>query len=194
MAADPLLAIRLFADIGGTGARADNFVFWAAQFVGREIRVLDHYEVQGQPIGAHVAWLRERGYTPGRAQIWLPHDGETQDRVFDVSYESAFQAAGYEVTVIPNQGKGAAMMRVEAARRMTPRVWFNADTTEGGREALGWYHEKKDEARGIGLGPNHDWSSHSFDAYGLMCVAYEEPQQARKAAHRTHVGPGGWLG
>lgn len=176
VAADPLLTIRLFADIGGTGARADNFVFWAAQFVGREIRVLDHYEAQGQPMASHVVWLRERGYTPGKAQIWLPHDGDQQDKVFAVSYASAFESAGYVVTVIPNQGKGAAKMRVEAARRLFPSVWFNADTTEAGRAALGWYHEKRDQERGIGLGPEHDWASHSADAYGLVCVAYEQPR------------------
>jgi phage terminase large subunit len=55
-------------------------------------------------------------------------------------------------------------------------MWFNAETTEAGREALGFYHEKRDEARGIGLGPEHDWSSHGADSFGLGCVAYEEPQ------------------
>lgn len=172
---DPMLTIRLFADIGGTGAKADNFVFWAAQFVGLEIRVVDHYEVQGQPWDSHVAWLRKRGYTPDRAQIWLPHDGDTQDKVIDVSYRSAFESAGYTVTVIPNQGKGAAMARVEKARELFPKVRFNEATTEAGRDALGWYHEKRDDIRGIGLGPDHDWSSHSADAYGLMNIVYEEP-------------------
>jgi phage terminase large subunit len=80
------------------------------------------------------------------------------------------------VTVIANQGRGAATARIEAARRLFPSIWFNADTTEAGRDALGWYHEKKDEERGIGLGPEHDWSSHSSDAFGLMCVAYEAPK------------------
>jgi len=179
-ASDPLMTIRLYADIGGTGAKADNFVFWAAQFIGGEIRVLDHYEVQGQPIGAHLGWLRDRGYTPSVAQIWLPHDGDTQDKVIDISYRSAFEAAGYSVTVIPNQGKGAAKQRIEAIRRRFPSIRFNAVTTEAGRDALGWYHEKYDEARGIGLGPDHDWSSHSADAFGLMAIAYEPPTQAAK--------------
>lgn len=175
VAADPLMTIRLFADIGGTGAKADNFVFWAAQFIGREIRVLDHYEQQGQPLAAHLNWLRSKGYTPERAQIWLPHDGDTQDKVHDVSYRSAFEQAGYVVTVIPNQGKGAAMLRVEAGRRLFPAMWFDEEPTQAGREALGWYHEKRDEIRGIGLGPEHDWASHSSDAFGLMCIAYEQP-------------------
>ncbi len=174
--ADPLMTLRAFVDIGGTGARADNFVIWIAQFVGREIRVLDHYEVQGQPASAHVSWLRGKGYTPEKCQIWLPHDGETQDRVHDASYEGYFRQAGYQVSVVANQGKGAAKARVEAARRLFGSMWFNDTTTQGGRDALGWYHEKKDEERGIGLGPDHDWSSHSADAFGLMCVAYELPK------------------
>jgi len=181
VAADPLMTIRLFADIGGTGAKADNFVFWAAQFIGREIRVLDHYEQQGQPLEAHLNWLRSKGYSPDKAQIWLPHDGDTQDKVHDVSYRSAFEAAGYIVTVIPNQGKGAAMLRVEAGRRLFPAMWFDETPTQAGREALGWYHEKRDEIRGIGLGPAHDWASHSSDAFGLMCIAYEQPSATAPA-------------
>lgn len=192
VAADPLLAIRLFADIGGTGAKADNFVLWAAQFVGREIRVLDHYEAQGQDLATHVNWMRSRGYTPDRAKIWLPHDGASNDKVYDVSYESALKAAGYDVSVVPNQGKGAAGARIEAVRRLFPAMWINADTTEGGMEALAAYHEKRStEDRDIGLGPNHDWASHSADAFGLMCVAYEEPQQARKPRERIATG---WMG
>ena len=178
--ADPLMTIRLFCDIGGTGAKADAFTIWAAQFVGKEIRVLDYYEAVGQPLAAHLNWMRERGYTPDKAQIWLPHDGSTQDKVFDVSYESALKSAGYKVTVVPNQGKGAAKARIEAARRLFPAMWFNEDTTEPGREALGWYHEKKDEDRNIGLGPEHDWASHGADAFGLMAVAYEPPRSTSK--------------
>ena len=178
VAADPLMTIRLFADIGGTGARSDAFTFWAAQFIGREIRVLNYYESVGQPLGAHVAWLRSQNYTPDRAQIWLPHDGDTQDKVYDVSYRSALEQVGYVVNVIKNQGKGAAKMRIEAARRLFPSVWFHQETTQPGIDALGWYHEKKDEARGIGLGPEHDWASHGADAFGLMCVAYEAPAAA----------------
>lgn len=170
---EPLMAIRAYVDIGGTGAKADAFAMWICQFVGKEIRVLNYYESVGQPLATHLAWLRENGY--GKAQIFLPHDGATNDRVIDVSFESAFRAAGFPVEVIPNQGKGAAKQRIEAARRRFPMVWFNEQTTEAGRDALGWYHEKKDEARGIGLGPEHDWSSHGADAFGLMCVAYKDP-------------------
>ena len=171
LAADPLLSKRAYWDIGGTGAKADARAIWIVQFVGKEIRVLDYRESSGQPLAADVTWLRSSGYT-GIACV-LPHDGETNDRVHDVSYQSALSAAGFPVTVIPNQGKGAAMQRVEAVRRLLPQCWFDEAKCDPGIQALGWYHEKKDDARNVGLGPEHDWSSHGADAFGLMCVAYE---------------------
>ena len=167
-----------------------------AQFVGREIYVLDYYEAQGQPLATHVEWLRGRGYLPGSASIWLPHDGTTQDSVYDVSYASALRQAGYEVEVVRNQGTGAAKGRIEAARRLFPRMWFHEATTDAGLAALGWYHEKRDAARSIGLGPDHDWASDGADAFGLMAVAYEAPRvEAEKRAARPQSNNSqGWMG
>lgn len=172
---DPHMVIRLFADIGGTGAKADNFVFWAGQWVGLEMRWTNHYEAQGQPVASHLNWLRSQEYTTDRVKIYLPHDGDKQDSVFDTSYRKAFEGAGFTVEVIPNQGKGAAKQRIDKARGLFPRMRFDKAKCAAGLTALGWYHEKRDDNRNIGLGPDHDWSSHSADAFGLGCVAYEEP-------------------
>lgn len=177
VAADPLMTLRAVWDIGGTGAKADACAIWICQFVGREIRWLDYHEAVGQPLAAHVSWLRDNGYA--KALCVLPHDGATNDRVHDVSYESALRAAGFEVQVIANQGTGAAMKRVEAARRLFPAMWFD-EKCQAGIDAIGWYHEKRDDERGIGLGPEHDWSSHGADAFGLGAVAYELPQKAKE--------------
>jgi len=174
---DPLMRYLTFWDIGGTGLRADARTIWVAQFIGPHIRVIDYRETVGQPLSADVNWLRENGY--GKAICVLPHDGSTNDRVHDVSYESALRAAGFEVAVIKNQGRGAAMLRVHAARRLFANIYFNEEKCKAGLEALGWYHEKKDEARGIGLGPEHDWASHGADSFGLMCVAFEMPTDDR---------------
>jgi len=194
VAADPLLTFKLICDIGGTGAKADAFAIVAEQWVGREIRVLNYYEAVGQPFASHLNWMRSQGYTPERVQIILPHDGSSHDKVYDVSYESAFRDAGYDVLVIPNQGKGAAMQRVEISRRLFPSMWFNEATTGGLLDALGWYHEKRDPERGIGLGPEHDWASNGADAFGLGSVAYDEPRQKRETGARSYRGAGGWMG
>jgi phage terminase large subunit len=191
VAADPNLTIKLVCDIGGTGAKADAFAIVCEQWVGRTICVLDYYEAQGQDFAAHLNWLRSRGYTPERTQVILPHDGKSHDKVYDVSYESAFRDAGYDVVVIPNQGKGAAMQRVTVSRRLFPSIWFNEETTGGLLEALGWYHERRDEDRNTGLGPEHDWASNGADAFGLGCVAYEAPRGKPKI---EFAGTGSWMG
>jgi phage terminase large subunit len=170
---DPLMTIYAYWDIGGTGAKADATAIWIVQFIGKQINVLDYYEARHQPMATHVAWLRKRGY--GDAYCVLPHDGASGEKIIDATYEGALTSAGFNVDTVPNQGTGAASMRVEALRRLFPRLHFNESTTEGGRSALGWYHEKLDTDRGIGLGPEHDWSSHGADAAGLMAIHYTEP-------------------
>lgn len=177
VAEDPLMVKRAVWDIGGTGAKADACAIWVVQYIGRELRFLDYYEAQGQPLATHIEWLRSKGY--GSAMCILPHDGATNDRVHDVSYESALRAAGFDVQVIANQGAGAAMKRVEAARRLFPAMWFD-EKCQAGLDAIGWYHEKRDPERNIGLGPNHDWSSHGADAFGLAAVAYELPSKTKE--------------
>jgi phage terminase large subunit len=187
VAKDPLMPIKAFWDIGVKDATA----IWIGQFVGREIRVLDYYEAVNQPLGVHLEWLRAKGW--GNAKCYLPHDGAAQDQVYAVRFEDHIKSAGFDTEVVKNQGKGAAMQRVEAARRLFPNIWFNEQTTVNGRKALGWYHEKRDPVRKMGLGPEHDWSSHGADAFGLMCVAYEAPIKAAEPK-QVHYGQGGWMG
>lgn len=195
VAADPLLPVRAFFDLGGSGASADAMSIWIVQFVGQEIRVLDYIEGVGQVLAYYVNELRTRGYQA--AKCFLPHDGVNENSITGKRYEDHLRDAGFDVDVIPNQGRGAAMMRIEAVRRIFPHCWFNEATTEAGRDALGYYHERKDEARNVGLGPEHDWSSHGADAFGLMAIAYEDPSRRAGQLKPLNVAPrgaGSWMG
>jgi len=195
VALEPFIQVKAFWDIGGTGARADATAIWLVQFVAQEIRLIDYYEAQGQPLSAHIHWLRLRGY--GDAYMVLPHDGATHDRVHDASFESALRAEGFEVEIITNQGAGAARARIEAARRLFPKMWFDEERCRAGLAALSAYHEKRDAHRNIGLGPEHDWSSHGADAFGLMAIAYETPcnSQTKRTAgrYRTNGASASWM-
>ena len=175
VSADPILPLRAFWDIGGAGAKADAMAIWIVQWAGQEIRVLDYLEGQGQVLGYYTNELHHRGYK--KAICYLPHDGVNANVVTGLRFKDHLRDAEFQVEVIPNQGSGAAAMRIEAVRRIFPRCWFNEPTTEAGRDALGFYHEKKDEQHDVGLGPEHDWSSHAADAFGLMAIAYEEPSR-----------------
>lgn len=178
VSADPLLPLRAYFDLGGSGASADAMSIWIVQFVGQEIRVLDYIEGIGQVLAYFVNELRQRGYA--KCICILPHDGVNENNITGKRYAEHLRDAEFDVPEpIKNQGKGAAAMRIEAVRRIFPKVWFNEATTEAGRDALGYYHERKDDTRNVGLGPEHDWSSHAADAFGLMAISWEEPSRAR---------------
>ena len=36
---------------------------------------------------------------------------------------------------------------------------------------------KPSRYKDVGLGPEHDWSSHCADAFGLMAIAHEDPSR-----------------
>lgn len=170
LARDPIMRVRAFWDLGWRDATA----IWIAQFVGKEIRVLDYIEGRGQELGYYIAALQSGGWSNALQE--LPHDGRNVTVISQGSAQQQLRAAGFEVNVTPNQGKGAALERVAATRRMFPRIWFNdTPSIAVGMKALAAYHERRDEHRNAGLGPEHDWASDPADAFGLMCIAYRDP-------------------
>jgi phage terminase large subunit len=192
VSADPLLPLRAFWDLGGSGAQADAMAIWIVQWVAQEVRVLDYIEGVGQVLAYYVNELRNRKYD--KVICHLPHDGVNENNITGKRYEEHLRDAGFDVEPpLKNQGRGAAMMRVEAVRRIFPKVWFNEATTEAGRDALGYYHERKDENRNVGLGPEHDWSSHCADAFGLMAVCYEEPSRTNAFNRKLNYSDAGYV-
>lgn len=167
---DPLVSLKCYWDIGSTGRHADATSIWVTQHIGGEVRWLDYYEAIGQELAEHVGWLRRSGYEDA-LQV-LPHDGRRSDTVHRVTVAGALGEAGFTTRVMPNAGSGAAVQRIEAMRRILPVSRFDRRRTEAGRDALAWYHERRDAARGVGLGPEHDWASHAADAAGMCAMDF----------------------
>jgi phage terminase large subunit len=67
------------------------------------------------------------------------------------------------------------MQRIEALRRLFPKLYFDEERCAPGIAALEHYHAKIDEDRQFSTGPHHDWSSHASDALGLMAIGYRSP-------------------
>ena len=190
---DPLMTLRAVFDIGGTGAKADAAAIWIVQFVGREFRVARLLR------GAGPAARRPRRLA---ARPWLcaarsaccrmtarPTTGSTTPATKARCAQAGF--AGHDRPQ-PGQGRGAC----SGSRRRGGCSRTCGSTRRrcaAGLEALGAYHERRDEVRGIGLGPAHDWSSHAADAFGLGAVAYEAPLKKRRAVERPII-EGGWMG
>lgn len=183
LAVDPLLGLRAYWDIG----LRDACSIWIMQQKGQDLRFVDYYEAEGQDLATHLTWMRDAGYA--KAECVLPHDGAKRDAVMAMRYEDHIREAGFTVRTVPNQGKGAAMKRIEAARRLFGQMWFDETRCASGMKALGWYHEKKNQG-GYGVGPEHDWASHAADAFGLAAVDYQEP---KTTVTLDFSNSGGWM-
>jgi phage terminase large subunit len=104
VAADPLMTLRAYWDIGGTGAKADACAIWIVQFVGSRSACWTTTRPWGSRWRRMWAGCAVQGYE--KAQCVLPHDGATHDKVYEVSYESALREAGFDVRTVPNMGAG----------------------------------------------------------------------------------------
>lgn len=182
VAHDPAAEVHAAFDLG----IADATAIWLAQFVGREIRLIDYVENNGVGLDWYARALRERPYV--YAPLILPHDALARELGTGQSRVEMLQGLGFAVRIAPRIGVADG---IEAVRRLLPRTWIDAGRCEAGLRALRDYREKTDPKRRVALGPLHDWTSHPADALRYLMTAYEEPQAGR-AARRGRTE--GWMG
>lgn len=170
---DPSFEVKAFWDLGSSDATA----IWIVQFVGENIHVIDYIEGAGHGPGYYMAELRRAGYD--KCTCYIPHDGAHvhADNPRQMSYEAQLKEAGFPTKLVANQGKNAAQQRIDAMRRIFPRMHFNEDATKPGVRALGHYHEKIHENSKARMGPEHDWSSHASDAAGIIALTFTPPKK-----------------
>jgi phage terminase large subunit len=194
LSAEPNLRVYAHWDIGGPNKKADAMTVVVNQWVQNRIHVLDYIEGQGQMLAYYLTELRNRGWDEHlKPFMVLPHDaGQTHaDNPTGMDFEAQLKKAGYQTKKV-HSPSGAVLQRIKTTQQLFTKIWFNKspyggelDRTLALRQALAWYHEKRsDDEREIGLGPDHDWSSHAADAFGMMCIDYKEP--AAKIARPSH--------
>ena len=168
---DPNFALRAYWDLG----RRDATAIWIAQTVEGQVKCVDYCEGEGQAPGYYMNWLRANGYES--AECVLPHDGAriSPDNPVSMSYQTQLMGAGFKTRVVTNQGPAAAQQRIDAARRLFSRIAFHEDNCRAGLRTLAHYHEEIHEVTRAHMGPDHDWSSHGADAFGLLCIDYRAP-------------------
>jgi hypothetical protein len=154
--------------------RNDSTAIWIWQVNGDEIDVLYHYESHGKGLSHYFekvdAALRDLGLQLNT--IWLPHDASADTLVSDLSIEDQFieRYGPVKVKIVP---KLSALDGIQAGRwLLQQKVRFHARCAEyDGIEALKQYHYEFDEVRHVFTNrPEHDWSSHTADAFRYLAV------------------------
>lgn len=177
--------VETWWDLGHSDATA----IWFVQPVGREFRVLDYYESNGVGLDHYASEILAKGYR--YARHILPHDAEAHELGTNLTRVETLRRLMPKHTfmIAPRQSVDDG---INAVRELLPRCFFDTDRCGAGLKALGAYHEKIDEVRRVGMGPEHDWASHGADAfrYGALMWRNAAPLKAmvKKPADRWRFG------
>jgi len=148
---------------------ADTTAIWFAQFIGKEVRIIDYYENSGLSLDHYVNVLRSKEYT--YEQHILPHDVRVKELGTGKSRLEVLQNLGLNgIEICPLM---AVEDGIQAVRSMIPTCWFDETKCERGIDALRQYRRDWDENGKAWRGrPKHDWTSHASDAFRYLATGY----------------------
>ena len=159
---------------------SDSTAIWFYQQVGREIRVIDYLEAAGHGLDYYAKELDKRDYLYGKH--YAPHDIQVRELSSGKSRLDIARSLGIKFEVLPAD---SIQDGISTARLLISRMWFDGQKCAVGLDALRQYREKRDEKRGVNLGPLHDWSSHAADAFRYLAMGFSETQPKREAIRRN---------
>ena len=171
--------VHTFWDIG----LSDMTAIWFAQFIGREIRLIDYYEDHNRRISDYAdILLNVKQYRYGSHNI--PHDGSKRDMESLKSYRQILTEAGLNnVRIHPRTN--SIYLGIQRTRAMLSRCLFDAEKCKDGLWCLRNYRRAYDEARRTFRDtPEHDLASHGADAFRLLADTQSEisPQGSHPAS------------
>ena len=147
----------------------DSTAIWFWQRIGKEIRVIDYYENNGEGLSHYVSILKEKWY-----RYWtirLPHDAQARSlQTWKTVEEKMYEYGFNDIQIVP---KLSVLDGINSARAILPYCYFDREKTERGRKCLKNYHKELDEKRQAFKWPEHDWSSHGSDAFRYLAVVNE---------------------
>lgn len=159
---NPSFEVHTIWDIGGDGT-----AIWFFQQVGREPRLIDHYEEIGTELKDQVKMLKDKGYNYGSHV--LPHDAGAESVRTGKTMEVQLNEMGVKGTVV--LPRDDIEPGIELAKQLLPQLWFDAEKCKKGIESLKAYQRKWDEERRVfSIKPLHNWASHSSDALRYLAV------------------------
>lgn len=162
---DPTLRVDTAWDLGVGDATA----IWFTQSVGREIRVIDYYEADGEGLPHYAGVLDKRGYLYGTHLA--PHDIQVREFGSGRSRIEVAASLGIKFEICPQIGVEDG---IHAVRMMFPRLWIDERKCKAGLEALSSYRREYNRRLGeFKATPVHDWSSHPADALRYLAVGHK---------------------
>ncbi len=161
---DPALPVYTAWDLG----IHDSTAVWFAQIAGREIRIIDYYEISGQSLSDTAkVLLNQRPYT--YADHYLPHDVEIREMTSGQSRRRTLENLG--LRPIRPGARLPVADGINAVRNLLPKCVFDTKKCAKGLNALRQYRRDYDAKNQVyRQQPVHDWASHGADAFRELAV------------------------
>lgn len=183
---NPLLPIHTAWDLG----IGDSTAIWIFQIGPDGMRMVDHIEDHGKPLGHYVAELEARGYRGGKD--FVPHDAKVRSLDTGRSRLETLAGMGRQPILLPASNLDDG---INGVRQMFPRMWFDAIKCKDAIEALRQYRTEFDEkTKAFRNRPRHDWTSHTADALRYAAQGYRD-MVIQKPVKKPTAKPGQvWVG
>lgn len=177
---DPAVPVTTWWDLGRTDATAVIF----AQFIGREVHLIDYAEDKGLDLASWAKILQARPYLYARHH--LPHDADAK-HLAAAGRSIADQLRALNVRPITVHPAQDVLHGINAGRMMFARCYFDEVKCERLLDCLAYYHAKTDLKHQVEKAePEHDWSSHAADAFRYLAIGHRSAENANGDIPRTY--------
>ncbi len=161
------LPVYTFWDLGVSDATA----IWFAQFVGKEIHLIDYYENVGEGISHYIRQCREKPYV--YSQHFAPHDVIARHLSTGTSTWDIARKMGWEFEILPKPP--SVQEGIELARGILRQCWFDEQKCDRGIACLESYRKEYNEKNRVySSRPRHDEFSNGSDAFRVLATAYRQ--------------------
>jgi len=164
----------------------DTNSIWFAQYVGKEIRLIDYYENNNHWVEHYLQIIKEKNYN-----YWwhyFPHDIEVREYTTWRTRKDTILEMWINEHMVHTVDKINIADWIQSVRRMFNRCWFDNEKCFQWLRCLQDYHKEYDEKKKVYRNkPAHNWSSNWSDAFRYLAVSpnhdewindnyvYEEP-------------------
>ncbi len=168
---EPEKLVYTFWDLGISDTTTIGFF----QIVGKENRMIDYYENNGEALSHYVKVLKEKPYVYEKHSF--PHDIEVRELGTGKSRKEVLESLGIKVNVV---AKLSIQDGINAGRLIFSSLWIDKIKCECFLNALGQYRQEWDDSKGMFRDkPLHNFASHPADMFRYFAIGISKFKTAK---------------
>lgn len=162
----------------------DSTAIWFAQFVGKEIHLIDYIEGSGESLSHWLGLVKEKPYY--YEKHLAPHDIMAHEYSSGMTRQSSARKMGIHMIPSPKMG---IIQGIDLVRGIFNRCWFDQEKCKDGLRALENYKKEWNDRMGCWASqPLHNWASHGADAFRTLATGMNKAMSSAKESSAKALG------